>query len=113
MLVGSCCGECQSIRVKLRVHVDVTIRSWMRALVSPVCSVRRWSTWSTPSVDPTAPKGVRTRSTRRWVIVTGATVSTSLLVYTAAGDWAWMQRCLSSMKLLRLSAARYDDSVCS
>ena len=39
------------------VRVDVTRRSWMRALVSPVCWVRRWPMWSTPSVALTAPPG--------------------------------------------------------
>ena len=48
--VGSCWGECQSIHVTSLVHVDVTRRSWMRALVSPLCWVHRWPMRLTPSV---------------------------------------------------------------
>ena len=86
MQVGSCRGECQSIRVASLVHVDVTSPSTMRALASPVCLARRRPMWSTPSVALTAQHGVRARFTGRLVIVTGATMSTSLLIYTAVGD---------------------------
>ena len=113
MLVGSCCGECQSIRVRSLVRVDVTRRSWMRALVSPVRWVRRSPMRSTPSVALTAQHGVRTRFTGRLVIVTGATVSTSLLIYTAAGDGAWMRLCRSSMQLLRAVASPLCPGVSS
>ena len=105
MQVGSCWGECQFIRVTSLVHADVTRRSWMRALDSPVRWVRRSPMRSTPSVALTAQDGVRTRCTGRSVIVTGATVSTSLLLFTALGDWAWMRSCRSSMQLLRTAAS--------
>ena len=85
------------------VHVDVASWSWMRALVS--------LGWSTPSDALTAQQGVRTRFIGRSVIVTGATVSTSLLLYTAVGDWAWMRRCRSSMKLRRPAASPHCPGV--
>ena len=55
--VGSCWGECQSIHVTSLVHVDVTRRSWMRALVSPLCWVHCWPMRLTSSValDVTTP----------------------------------------------------------
>jgi hypothetical protein len=84
--VGSSWGECQAIRVTSLVRVDVTRRWWMRAVAIPVCWARRRPMWSTPSVALTAQHGVRARSTGRLVIVTGATMSTSLLIYTAVGD---------------------------
>ena len=111
MLVGSCCGECQSIRVKLRVHVDVTIRSWMRALASLVSWVRSSPMRSTPSVALTAQHGIRTRFTGRLVIATGATASTSLLLFTAVGDCVWMRSCWSSMQLLRSAAPFHPTTV--
>ena len=110
ILVGYCCGECQSIRVKSLVHVDVASRSTMRALASLVCWARRRSMWWTPSVALTAQQGGHTRVTGRWVIVTG---STSLLIYTAAGDWAWVRWCRSSMKLLWEAASPHCPVVCS
>ena len=111
--VGSCWVDCQSIRVTLLVHVDVTSRSWMRAVVCQVYWVRRWPLWSTPSVALTAQQGVHARFTGRLVIVTRATVSTSVLIYTAAGDWAWMRRCRSSTKLLRAAASPHYPVVCT
>ena len=66
----------------LLVYVDVTSRSWMRDLDSPVRWVRRWPMWSPPSVALTASQGVRTRFSGRLVIVMGDTVSTSLWFYT-------------------------------
>jgi hypothetical protein len=111
--VGSCCGECQPIRVTSPVHADATRRPWMRAMDRLVRWVRRSPMRSTPSVALTASQGVRTHFTGRLVIVTGATVSTSLLIYTAAGDWVWMRRCRSSMKLLRAAASPHCPVVCS
>jgi hypothetical protein len=83
VVVGSCWCECQAIQVTSLVHVDVTSRSWMRALVSTACWARRWSMSSTPAVALTAPQVVRARFTGCLVMVTGDTVSTSLLLYTA------------------------------
>ena len=105
--VGSCWDECQFIRVASLARVDVTRRSWMRALVSTLCLARRWSMLSTPSVALTAQHGVRTRLTGRLVIVTEATVSRSLLLFTALGDWAWMRSCRSSIQLLRTAASSH------
>ena len=66
---------------------------------------------STPSVALTAPQGFRARFAGRLVIVTGATVSTLLLVYTAGGQWTRMWLCRSSMKRLRPSASPYCPGV--
>ena len=109
--VGSCWDECQFIRVASLARVDVTRRSWMRALDSPVRWVRRSPMRSTPSVALTAQHGVRTRLTGRLVIVTEATVSRSLLLFTALGDWAWMRSCRSSMQLLRSAAPFHPTTV--
>ena len=103
--VGSCLGDCEPLRVRSLVHVDVTSRSWMRALVS--------LGWTTRSVALTAPQGVRTRFTGRLVIVTGATVSTTLLLHTAVGDWAWMRLGRSNMQLLRTAASFHCPVVSS
>ena len=56
---------------------------------------------------------VRTRFTGCLVMVTGATVSTSLLLYTAVGDWPWKRRCRSSMQLLRTAASLHCPGVSS
>ena len=101
--VGSCLGDCEPLRVRSLVHVDVTSRSWMRALVS--------LGWTTRSVALTAPQGVRTCFTGRLVIVTGATVSTTLLRYIAVGDWALVRRYRSSMQLLRSTAPFHPTTV--
>jgi hypothetical protein len=97
----------------VRGRDSLTSRPWMRTLVCPVCWVGRWPMWSTLSVARTAPQRVHARFTGRLVIVTRATVSTSLLIYTAAGDWAWMRLCRSSMQLLRAAASPHCPGVSS
>jgi hypothetical protein len=92
---GCCCAmslRCRSDAVEASAsrflgrswcNVDVTRRSWMRAVDSPVRWVRRSPMRSTPSVALTASQGVRTRFTGSLAIVTGTTVFTSLLIHTA------------------------------
>ena len=113
VLVGSCRGECQPIRVTSPVHADATRGPWMRAMKRPVRWVHRSPMRSTPSVALTASRGVRTRFTGRLVIVTGATVSTTLLRNIAVGDWALVRRCRSSMLLLRMAATPHCPVVSS